>query len=80
MNNGMGNFGLFFETTLIIFLCYVPFLSEGLGTRLIPFPHFMVPSFSFFAVIFFYDELRKVFLRNGMTRENGKLRLKGWIV
>jgi hypothetical protein len=40
----------------------------------------MVPSFSFYSVIFFYDELRKTLLRNGMVRENGKLKLKGWIV
>ena len=80
MINKMGNFGLFFETTLVALLCYVPFLNTALGTRQIPFPHFCVPSFSFFCVIFFYDEWRKILLRNGMTREDGKLRLKGWIV
>merc|ERR1740138_1696267 len=30
--------------------------------------------------IFLYDELRKIWLRNGMTRENGQLKLTGWIV
>ena len=80
MINRMGNFGLFFETALVALLCYVPFLNTALGTRQIPFPHFCVPSFSFFAVIFFYDEWRKIFLRNGMERIDGKLKLKGWIV
>ena len=81
MVNGMGNFGLFFETSLVAILLYTPFLNLALGTRQIPFQHFAVPSFSFYVCIFFYDELRKSWLRSGMVRdENGKLRLKGWIV
>ena len=80
MVNRMGNFGLFFETALVAILLYVPFLNTALGTRQIPFAHFAVPSFSFYCAIFFYDELRKIWLRGGMVREDGKLRLKGWIV
>jgi hypothetical protein len=80
MINHFGNFGLFFETALVAILLYVPFLNVALGTRPIPFAHFAVPSFSFFVAIFFYDELRKIWLRNGMTRENGQLKLTGWIV
>lgn len=80
MVNNFGNFGLFFETALVAILCYVPFLNIALGTRMIAFPHFAVPSFTFFVAIFFYDELRKVWLRNGMVREDGRLRLRGWIV
>jgi len=80
MVNHFGNFGLFFETALVALLCYVPPLNEALGTRMIAFPHFAVPSFSFFVAIFFYDELRKIWLRNGMKREDGRLKLKGWIV
>jgi hypothetical protein len=80
MINHFGNFGLFFETALVAILLYVPFLNVALGTRPIPFSHFAVPSFSFFVAIFFYDELRKIWLRNGMTRENGQLKLTGWIV
>lgn len=80
MNNGFGNFGLFFETALVAILCYVPFLNDALGTRQIPFPHFAVPTFTFYVAIFFYDEMRKIWLRNGMVREAGKLKLKGWIV
>ena len=78
--NGFGNFGLFFETALVAILLYVPFLNIALGTRQIPFAHFAVPSFSFYVAIFFYDELRKIWLRSGMSREGGKLKLKGWIV
>jgi len=80
MVNHFGNFGLFFETALVAILCYVPPLNIALGTRMIAFPHFAVPSFSFFVAIFFYDELRKIWLRNGMKREEGRLKLKGWIV
>jgi len=80
MVNSFGNFGIFFETALVAILCYVPFLNVALGTRQICFPHFAVPSFSFYCAIFFYDEMRKIWLRNGMVREEGRLRLKGWIV
>jgi sodium/potassium-transporting ATPase subunit alpha len=80
MINNFGNFGLFFETALVAILLYVPFLNVALGTRQIPFAHFAVPSFSFYVAIFFYDEMRKIWLRNGMVREAGRLKLKGWIV
>ena len=80
MVNSFGNFGLFSETALVAILLYVPFLNVALGTRQIPFVHFAVPSFSFFCAIFFYDEVRKIWLRSGMVREQGKLKLKGWIV
>jgi len=81
MINGFGNFGLVFETTLVAGLLYIPPMNTALGTRAIPFAHFACPTFSFYVAIFFYDELRKIWLRNGMVREaNGKLKLKGWIV
>lgn len=80
MINKFGNFGLFFETALVAILLYVPPLNVALGTRQIPFPHFAVPTFSFYIAIFFYDELRKLWLRSGMEREAGRLKLKGWIV
>jgi len=80
MINTMGNFGLFFETALVALLLYVPPLNVALGTRQIPFAHFAVPSFSFYIAIFFYDELRKLWLRSGMVREQGRLKLKGWVV
>jgi len=80
MVNSFGNFGLFFETALVAILLYTPFLNVALGTRQIPFAHFGLPSFSFYVAIFFYDELRKIWLRAGMERVDGKLKLTGWIV
>ena len=70
MINMNANKALCFETLLCVFLCYFSFpwfpLNGGLGTRQIAFPHFGCPSFSFFMIIVFYDETRKVFLRQGM--------------
>jgi hypothetical protein len=80
MINPMGNFGICTEITLISLLLYVRPLNVGLGTRPVPLPHFAVPSMSFFVAIFFYDELRKLYLRKGMVREGGRIRMKGWIV
>ena len=82
MINNNANFALFFETALVAILCYVPFLNSVLGTRMIAFPHFAVPSVSFFMVIIFYDETRKVFLRLGMKYSDttGKIKFDGWVV
>jgi hypothetical protein len=80
MINMMGNFGLFSEFTLVCFLCYVRPLNNPIGTRQIASPHFAVPSFSFYIAIFFYDELRKIYVRRGMVRENGHIKLRGWTV
>merc|ERR1712160_27136 len=81
MINGRANFGLFFETSLVAILCYVPFLNAPLGTRQIAFPHFAIPSFSFFCVIMAYDELRKIYLRNGIVKSHrGRAKYAGWVV
>lgn len=80
MINTFGNFGLFFETALVAFLCYTPFCNYVFQTRQIAFAHFAVPSFSFYVAIFFYDELRKIWLRQGMERVDGRLKLNGWVV
>ena len=77
MKNNFANFGLIFETVLVSILCYVPWLNIALGTRMLASPHFGVPSFPFFAVIFFYDEGRKSFLRSGIDPKTG--RLTGWV-
>ena len=81
MINNNANFALFFETALVAILCYVPFLNTVLGTRMIAFPHFGIPAMSFFMVIIFYDETRKVFLRNGMVPSptTGRIKFEGWI-
>lgn len=80
MINGMGNFGLFFEFVLLAFLLYLKPLNPALGTRQVAFPHFAAPSMSFYIVIFFIDELRKIYVRKGMVKEDGITKYKGWIV
>jgi len=80
MFNWHSNFGLFFETALVAILSYVPFLNVVLGTRPIAFPHFAVPSFSFYCVIMSYDELRKIYLRSGMVKgSTGRTKYTGWV-
>lgn len=83
---GMVNFNmncaLFSETALVAFLCYFKWINEGLGTRMIAFPHFALPSLSFFMIIIFYDETRKVFLRLGMvvSKTTKRIKMDGWVV
>lgn len=81
MINGMGNFGLFFEFALVALLLYIPPFNLALGTRPIAPEHFAVPTFSFYISIFFYDELRKIFIRRGMLTKDkeGKVIITGWI-
>ena len=82
MINMNANFALVFETVLVAVLCYVPFINLVLGTRSIALPHFAVPSVSFFMVIIFYDDTRKVWLRRGMVKSKTTKRIKydGWVV
>lgn len=81
MINPNANFGLFFETALVALISYIPPVNHALGTRPIAFPHFAVPSFSFFSVIMAYDELRKIFLRKGITKtRRGRAKYEGWVV
>jgi len=81
MINGNANFALVFETVLVALLCYVPFINVPLGTRMIAFPHFAVPSFSFFAIILFYDEARKVMIRLGqsISTVDKRMKIDGWV-
>lgn len=81
MVNNNANVALFFETALVALLCYCPGFQLPLGTRQIAFPHFAVPSFSFFCVIMAYDELRKIFLRRGIRKsKRGRASYVGWVV
>ncbi|CAH8866467.1 unnamed protein product [Trichobilharzia szidati] len=55
-------FGLFFETTLAIFLSYCPGLDKGL--RMMPMRFtWWLPALPFSLLIFIYDEVRKFLLR-----------------
>jgi sodium/potassium-transporting ATPase subunit alpha len=76
--NKFSNFGILFETTLGAILCYVQPFNIALGTRMIASPHFAIPSFPFFTIIFFYDECRKMFLRAGVNKLTGKW--DGWVI
>lgn len=84
MYNHFGNFGIFSETALVALLSYLPWLNIPFGTRHVASPHFAVPSFSFFALILFYDEMRKNFIRGGtesVTDKETNLTIKkytGW--
>lgn len=81
MINNFANFGLLFETALVALLSYIEALNIGLGTRPVASVHFAIPSFSFFAVIMFYDELRKLYLRAGWGDvTKNEFKYKGWVI
>ena len=74
------NYSLIFETGLIVLICYVYPFEIGLGTRANAPSHFLVPGFSFYMIIHFYDETRKVYLRRGIDKsQKGRVRYTGWI-
>jgi hypothetical protein len=81
------NIGFLFETVIGLLICYVEPFEIGIGGRSIPSPHFIVPAMSYFTLIFFYDEVRKVFVRRGLQRidkegnvsKDGKQKQTGWI-
>ena len=79
MINPIGNFALIFETILIAFLLYCPLCNIAIGTRQIAFCHFLVPVFSLFICIFLYDEMRKLWLREGIQKSGGKVKYTGWV-
>merc|ERR1719491_494584 len=81
MLNNNSNFALFFETALVALLSYFWVLNLVLGTRMIAFPHFAIPSMSCFAIIMFYDECRKIFVRRGMvfSKTTGRIKFDGWV-
>merc|ERR1712088_124614 len=62
MKNHFMNFGLVFETVLACFLSYTPGMDKGL--RMYPLKFWWwLPALPFSALIFTYDELRKLLLR-----------------
>jgi len=63
MRNGWLNFGLFFETALGAFLCYITVFNRPFGTRPIHPLHWL-PAMPFSALILSYDEVRKYLMRN----------------
>jgi hypothetical protein len=80
IGNMQANYSLIFETGLIVLISYVNPFEVGLGTRACACSHFGIPAFSFYMIIYFYDETRKVFLRKGIDKsQKGKVRYTGWI-
>jgi len=81
MSNWDMNFGLFFETALVSAIIYVPFLNIAFETRPLASPHMFIPAFSFTCFMFFYDEVRKIFVRLGIkkNKRTGSLELNGWV-
>ena len=70
---------MFFETGLALIICYVKPVEIALGGRALASPHFAVPSSVFFTIIFFYDELRKLYVRNGIRRTEKKAIYDSWL-
>jgi hypothetical protein len=58
---------------------YVVQIGIGIFTRAVPSQHFIVPSMAYFGIILFYDEVRKVFVRRGIQKIDGKVKYTGWI-
>jgi hypothetical protein len=79
MVNNVQFHGVIFEFIVAFLICYVPPIALGLGGRGLACAHFAVPGFTFAAILFFYDETRKIFLRRGILRVGGKARLLGWL-
>jgi len=83
MSNSVMNFGLFFETLLGGWLCYMPGINLGLGTRNIRFTHWL-PGIPWSCLIFTYDEIRKYLMRTtspeSVDKSTGQIiRVKGWL-
>jgi sodium/potassium-transporting ATPase subunit alpha len=83
MVNSTMNFGLFFETCLGSWMCYLPFLNQALGTRNIRFTHWL-PALPWSCLIFTYDECRKYLMRQTspetIDKHTGQvIRMKGWL-
>jgi sodium/potassium-transporting ATPase subunit alpha len=83
MKNTVMNFGLFFETLLGAWLCYVPGINIALGTRPIRFTHWL-PGIPWSCLIFTYDEVRKYLMRTTspetVNKSTGQVvRIKGWL-
>ena len=68
------------ETIVMILLCYLPGINTAFGTRMLAFPHFALPAFSFFMIIIFYEEFRKLQSRKGIkiSRSTGRAKYVGW--
>lgn len=62
MRNNFMNFGLVFETVLVIILCYTPIFNTIFGTRPVFLSHWLT-GIPWSIFIFIYDETRKSIIR-----------------
>lgn len=72
--------GFLSEIFIAIVLAYVPFLNVGFGTRQIAFAHWAAPMLPWMTTLVLYDEARKIYVRKGTIRSEGKVKLDGWVV
>ena len=64
---------------IMVLVNYVPFLNFAFSSRTVAFPHFFVAAFPWFTWIILWDELRKMFVRQGLRRlSGGIIRYDGW--
>jgi len=83
LRNSQLNFGLFFETILAAYFCYIIPIGQQLGTRPIRFTHWL-PGLPWSILIFVYDEARKALMRHTspttVDAATGRIdRQAGWI-
>ena len=79
ITNQMANISYLFEFALAVFLSYITALQIGLGTRAVASPHFAVPCFTYFAIEFLYDEVRKIYVRRGIKKVGNQIKYEGWV-
>lgn len=81
MTNNVLTFALLFETAVAALVSYIEPLQVALNSRGLACPHFGVPAMAFFALLFFFDEVRRIYLRSGIDRSvRGKVTYRGWVV
>lgn len=71
--------GIAIETLTGLITCYIYQIGIGIYTRFIPSIHFTIPSMAYFCIILYYDEVRKIFVRKGVQRKDGKVKVTGWV-
>jgi hypothetical protein len=73
--------GVIYGTALITAIIYVPFLNIAFNSRPVASSHFIVPACSFTFLIIMFDEIRKVFVREGIqrNRKTGAPEFNGWV-
>lgn len=80
MTNSVQYQGFLCELAVAFIICYAKPFEIGLGGRQLASPHFGIPAMSFFMIMIFYDEARKVLVRQGIdTSVKGKIRYTGWM-